>query len=459
MSRLPLPKKAGLPASFSNKTPFAPAMNNDFGADDDDDLTDSSPLSTVGGVDSIKVSVRIRPLIRDDRDIGEVLAWRWDQQTITQDKFIGKSTGVSMDRPNENMVIPSYNFDHIFTPEDTNDVIYDALIRQLVSSCMEGYHGSVFSYGQTSSGKTFTMNGTSKQPGIIPLAVYDCFSMVDDFNDREFLFRASYLEVYNEQVKDLLNPDPIHAASIKIQHDPKVGTVISGIKEQVVANAQQVMALLQGGESHRHVGSTNMNEKSSRAHTIFRLKIESKDRFQNTSVRISTLNLIDLAGSENARMTGSTGDRAKEAKFINQSLLTLSTIIQRLSEESSTNKRQHLPYRDSKLTRILQEPLSGNALIAIICTMSPGLRCAEESNNTLRFATRAKKVQVAKANVNEDVDDKALLKAYRQEIEQLKAKLAAMSDETAAPRRRADDEDDGREKLLQVSLNRESIFD
>ena len=299
------------------------------------------------------------------------------------------------------------------------------------------------------------MNGTSKQPGIIPLAVYDSFSLVEEYTDREFLFRASYLEVYNEQVKDLLNPDPIHASSIKIQHDPKLGTVISGVKEQVVANAQQVMALLQGGESHRHVGSTNMNEKSSRAHTIFRLKIESKERFSNTSVRVSTLNLIDLAGSENARMTGSTGDRAKEAKFINQSLLTLSTIIQRLSEESSSAKRQHLPYRDSKLTRILQEPLSGNALIAIICTMSPALRCADESNNTLRFATRAKKVKVSAATVNEDVDDKALLKAYRQEIEQLKAKLAIIAAEPVRPMqlRQETDDDEDREKLLQVNCS------
>jgi centromeric protein E len=298
------------------------------------------------------------------------------------------------------------------------------------------------------------MNGTSKQPGVIPLAVYDCFTLIEEYTDREFLFRATYLEVYNEQVKDLLNPDPIASGNIKIQHDPRAGTVISGIREQVVANAQQVMALLQGGESHRHVGSTNMNEKSSRAHTIFRMKVESKERFANTSVRISTLNLIDLAGSENARMTGSTGDRAKEAKFINQSLLTLSLIIQRLSEESSTAKRQHLPYRDSKLTRILQEPLSGNALIAIICTMSPALRCADESNNTLRFATRAKKVKVAAATVNEDVDDKALLQAYRREIEQLKAKLAEQESSvpmTQMVRSIDPDEEEKREKLLQVA--------
>jgi centromeric protein E len=231
-------------------------------------------------------------------------------------------------------------------------------------------------------------------------------------------------------------------------HDPKLGTVLTGVKEQIVMNPEQVIALLQGGEAHRHVGHTDMNEKSSRAHTLFKLIVESKEIRANKGkssgpVRVSTLNLIDLAGSENAKMAKTTGDRAREGKYINQSLLTLSTIIQRLSEEKSGAQKQHLPYRDSKLTRfaavivcwcilylfrllrILQAPLSGNAMICIICTISPGLRCAEESHNTLKFASRAKKITVD-ARVNETFDDKALLRKYREEIEELKAKLAEM---------------------------------
>jgi hypothetical protein len=200
------------------------------------------------------------------------------------------------------------------------------------------------------------------------------------------------LEVYNEQVKDLLSTEP---TQIKIQHGPKVGTILTGVKEQVVLNPQQVMALLRAGEAHRHVGSTDMNDKSSRAHTIVKLIIESKETGGSNVVRVSTLSLVDLAGSENAKMTNSTGDPAKEAKYINQSLLTLSLIIQRLREEKSGSTRiQHLPYRDSKLTRLMQSSLSGNANIAIICTISPTLRCLDESHNTLKFAARAKRVKL-----------------------------------------------------------------
>ena len=189
------------------------------------------------------------------------------------------------------------------------------------------------------------------------------------------------------------------------------------------------MRAISSGEIHRHTGATNMNEVSSRAHTVVRLQIESIDKESETlssrsrSLRRSTLNLIDLAGSENSRMTGSTGVREQEGRFINQSLLALSTIIQRLSEA----KTQHLPFRDSKLTRILQEPLSGNAVIAIICTITPALSCADETHNTLKFATRARKVKLSSAEMNSEMlDEKDLLiKQYKEEIADLKRRLNA----------------------------------
>ena len=271
------------------------------------------------------------------------------------------------------------------------------------------------------------MNGTAKQPGIIPIAIFDAFDAVEKFPNRIFLFRVCYLEVYKEQVKDLLNPDPTAAANIKIQFDETAQrSVVRGIKEQVVMSAVQVMSLLQAGEMYRHVGATNMNEQSSRAHTVFRLIIESKDANggPHAPVRSSTLNLIDLAGSENAKMAGSSGERALEARAINQSLLTLSMIIQRLSEASDTRQATHLPYRDSKLTRILEEPLSGNAFIAIVCTLSPSERCLDESTNTLRFASRAKKVALS-AQVNES-GSSMVIQQYEAEINNLKRKIAEM---------------------------------
>lgn len=374
--------------------------------------------------DLIKVGVRVRPLVRDERE--ELITWCWEDNRIYSVPAARKAGSQMVAEPNPSTQ-GNYAFDHLFQPESTNQQIFSQMVKDIVKSAMNGYHGSVFCYGQTSTGKTFTMNGSQHQPGIIAQAVELCFNTVDSAPDREFLFRMSYLEVYNEQVKDLLSAEP---TQIKIQFDPKQGTVLSGVKEQVVLSAQQVIALIRAGEAQRHVSSTDMNEKSSRAHTLFRITIESKERsHHNAPVRHSTLNLIDLAGSESARLTNAKGERAREAKFINQSLLTLSLIIHRLSEDRGTQSKnasggraQHLPYRDSKLTRLLESALDGNARIAIICTISPAARCAEETNNTLKFAARAKLIKM-NAKVNENMDDKTLLRAYREEIEQLRTRL------------------------------------
>lgn len=376
--------------------------------------------------DLIKVCVRIRPLLKDEKDQKELMPWSWYQNSIaanpityTKRSTTGQILEFLHSSPN------TFTFDHLFDPDSTNTEIFESCVKKVVGSSMGGFHGSVFTYGQTSSGKTYTMNGAQNQPGVIPQAIYYCFQAIDEFPDREFLIRVSYIEVYNEQLRDLLN---VESTNIKLQFDPKLGTVLSGVKEQVVLNYEQVITLIKLGETHRHIGSTNMNEKSSRAHTIFKIIVESKERGNlgsSAPVRVSTLNLVDLAGSENAKMTNSKGERAKEAKFINQSLLTLSTIIQRLSEDHQNNtpsKTQHLPYRDSKLTRLLENALNGNAYIVIICTISPTLRCLEESTHTLKFGQRAKFIRL-QAKVNEQLDDKTLLKAYRQEIEELKLKL------------------------------------
>eukprot|EP00595_Chromulina_sp_UTEXLB2642_P003564 CAMPEP_0196764274 /NCGR_PEP_ID=MMETSP1095-20130614/5787_1 /TAXON_ID=96789 ORGANISM="Chromulina nebulosa, Strain UTEXLB2642" /NCGR_SAMPLE_ID=MMETSP1095 /ASSEMBLY_ACC=CAM_ASM_000446 /LENGTH=744 /DNA_ID=CAMNT_0042119433 /DNA_START=117 /DNA_END=2351 /DNA_ORIENTATION=+ len=363
---------------------------------------------------------------------------------------------------------PLYTFDHLFYPENNNKEIFEAVVKGVVSKVMNGFHGAVFTYGQTSSGKTFTMTGNNSQPGVIPQAIQHCFDSINLFSDREFLVRVSYLEIYNEQVKDLLNNEP---AVIKIQHDPKTNlTSLVGVKEQVVGSYSQTLSLIKSGETLRHVGATDMNEKSSRAHTLFRLTIESKERNSN-AVLVSSLNLVDLAGSENAKQTNSKGERALEAKYINQSLLTLSTIIHKLSEEKTTTgavKRQHLPYRDSKLTRILQPSLDGNAHIAVVCTISPTLSCLDETHNTLKFATRAKSVRM-NAKVNEVMDEKTLLKVYREEIEQLKAKLFELemqnklqnqskSSVMMSPVAESDQDDEEQELILQMISEMERMI-
>ncbi|KAF9360551.1 NADH-ubiquinone oxidoreductase chain 1 [Mortierella sp. AD094] len=286
--------------------------------------------------------------------------------------------------------------------------------------------GTVFAYGQTSSGKTYS--GSETQPGITPRAVEDIFKYIRENSDREFLLRVSYLEIYNESIRDLLSPEAI---DLRIHEDRRRGVYVSPLKEEIVTTPSQVMRIIERGDYQRHVSSTDFNAHSSRSHSIFQIVIESRDRSPGnggsptsrkplgaksaTAVRVSQLNLIDLAGSEKA---ASNEERRKEGAFINKSLLTLGTVISKLTEERGA----HIPYRDSKLTRILQSSLNGNARVSVICTISPSHLNVEESHNTLKFASRVKKV-VTKAQTNQVMDDKALLEKYRREISELKAQL------------------------------------
>ncbi|XP_052736069.1 kinesin-like protein KIN-7E, chloroplastic isoform X2 [Vigna angularis] len=284
------------------------------------------------------------------------------------------------------------------------------------SVCWGPMAGTVFAYGVTSSGKTHTMHGEQKSPGIIPLAVKDVFSIIQETPGREFLLRVSYLEIYNEVINDLL--DPI-GQNLRIREDAQ-GTYVEGIKEEVVLSPAHALSLIATGEEHRHVGSNNFNLVSSRSHTIFTLTIESSSRGENTreeDVTLSHLHLIDLAGSESSKAE-TTGLRRKEGSYINKSLLTLGTVIAKLTDGKAT----HIPYRDSKLTRLLQSSLSGHGRISLICTVTPASSSSEETHNTLKFAHRSKHVEI-KASQNKILDEKSLIKKYQREISELKQEL------------------------------------
>ncbi|CAA2975310.1 kinesin KIN-7D, mitochondrial isoform X1 [Olea europaea subsp. europaea] len=274
--------------------------------------------------------------------------------------------------------------------------------------------GTVFAYGVTSSGKTHTMHGDQYSPGIIPLAIKDVFSIIQDTPGREFLLRVSYLEIYNEVINDLLDPTIQH---LRVREDAQ-GTYVEGIKEEVVMSPGHALSFIAAGEEHRHVGSNNFNLFSSRSHTIFTLMIESSAPGDDyDGVIYSQLNLIDLAGSESSK-TETTGLRRKEGSYINKSLLTLGTVIGKLSE----GKASHVPYRDSKLTRLLQSSLSGHGLVSLICTVTPASSYMEETHNTLKFASRAKCVEIY-ASRNKIIDEKSLIKKYQREISSLKLEL------------------------------------
>ncbi|CAD5163919.1 unnamed protein product [Musa acuminata subsp. malaccensis] len=348
--------------------------------------------------DNISVTVRFRPLSDREFQHGDEVAWYADGDKIRS----------------EYNPTTFFAFDRVFGPSTTTQVVYDVTARPVVKAAMEGINGTVFAYGVTSSGKTHTMHGDPKSPGIIPLAIKDVFSIIQDTPGREFLLRVSYLEIYNEVINDLLDPT---GQNLRVREDAQ-GTYVEGIKEEVVLSPGHALSFIAAGEEHRHVGSNNFNLFSSRSHTIFTLMIESSahgDEYDG--VMYSQLNLIDLAGSESSK-TETTGLRRKEGSYINKSLLTLGTVIGKLSE----GKASHIPYRDSKLTRLLQTSLSGHGHVSLICTVTPASGSMEETHNTLKFASRAKQVEIY-ASRNRIIDEKSLIKKYQKEISSLKQEL------------------------------------
>ncbi|KAG7258194.1 hypothetical protein CRUP_034601 [Coryphaenoides rupestris] len=304
-------------------------------------------------------------------------------------------------------------------------------------------YGTIFAYGQTSSGKTFTMMGSDLAPGVIPLSMEEVFQTIKNFPKKEFLLRVSYLEIYNETVTDLLvdswKRKPLEVREAlnanetfhTVSSDLQKNIYVADLTEELVTSPAQALAWIRKGEKNRHYGKTKMNQRSSRSHTIFRMILESRERSDPSSgensdgaIIVSHLNLVDLAGSERASQTGAEGARFKEGCNINRSLFTLAQVIKKLSDES---QRGFTNYRDSKLTRILQNSLGGNAKTVIICTITPST--LEETLSTLQFASTAKKMK-NDPHVTEVSDDGALLKRYRNEIIDLKRRLQEVSSGT-----------------------------
>ncbi|MCL7036992.1 hypothetical protein MKW94_023706 [Papaver nudicaule] len=357
------------------------------------------PIDSTKSGESISVTVRFRPLSGREFQRGDEIAWYADKEKIVRCQFNPAT---------------AYAFDRVFGPATSTKTVYEVAARPVVKNAMDGINGTVFAYGVTSSGKTHTMHGDHTSPGVIPLAIKDVFSTIQDTPGREFLLRVSYLEIYNEVINDLLDPT---GQNLRVREDAQ-GTYVEGIKQEVVLSPGHALSFIAAGEEHRHVGSNNFNLFSSRSHTIFTLMIESSahgDEYDE--VTFSQLNLIDLAGSESSKAE-TTGIRRKEGSYINKSLLTLGTVIGKLSE----GKASHVPYRDSKLTRLLQSSLSGHGHVSLICTVTPASSNMEETHNTLKFANRAKRVEIF-ASRNRIIDEKSLIKKYQKEISNLKEEL------------------------------------
>ncbi|XP_065852982.1 kinesin-like protein KIN-7H isoform X2 [Euphorbia lathyris] len=290
-------------------------------------------------------------------------------------------------------------------------LVYESGAKEVALSVVNGINSSIFAYGQTSSGKTYTMSG------ITEYTVEDIYDYLDKHKEREFILKFSAMEIYNESVRDLLSTD---ATPLRLLDDPEKGTVVERLTEETLRDWNHFKELLFVCEAQRQIGETSMNEASSRSHQILRLTIESSAREflgnDKSSTLAATVNFVDLAGSERASQSMSAGMRLKEGCHINRSLLTLGTVIRKLSK----GRNGHVPFRDSKLTRILQSSLGGNAKTAIICTISPARSHVEQSRNTLLFASCAKDV-ATNARVNVVVSDKALVKQLQRELARLES--------------------------------------
>ncbi|KAL4375845.1 hypothetical protein GQ457_02G006950 [Hibiscus cannabinus] len=354
----------------------------------------------------IFVSIRVRPLSGKEIARHDVSDW----ECINDNTIIYRN---SLSVSERSMYPTAYTFDRVFSSDCPNQQVYEAGAKEVALSVVSGINSSVFAYGQTSSGKTYTMTG------IIEYAMTDIYDYIQRHKERKFILKFSAMEIYNESVRDLLSAD---STPLRLLDDPERGTVVEKLTEETLRDWNHFKELLSVCEAQRQIGETSLNETSSRSHQILRVTIESSAREflgnGKSSTLAATVNFIDLAGSERASQTLSAGARLKEGCHINRSLLTLGTVIRKLSK----GRNGHIPFRDSKLTRILQSSLGGNARTAIICTLSPARTHVEQSRNTLLFASCAKEV-TTNAQVNVVVSDKALVKQLQRELARLENEL------------------------------------
>ncbi|XP_012573723.1 kinesin-like protein KIN-7G isoform X3 [Cicer arietinum] len=385
---------------------------------------------STGSEERIVVSVRVRPL--NDKELAKNDLSEWeciDDTTIMYRSNLSAS---------ERSLYPTtYTFDRVFRADCPTRQVYEAAAKEVALCVLDGINSSIFAYGQTSSGKTYTMSGIT--------------GYFLQHKEREFVLKFSAMEIYNESVRDLLSTD---STPLRLLDDPEKGTVVEKLTEETMRDWNHFIELISFCETQRQIGETSLNEASSRSHQILRLTIESSAREFFGNDKLSSLaasvNFIDLAGSERASQTNSAGARLKEGCHINRSLLTLGTVIRKLSK----GRNGHIPFRDSKLTRILQSSIGGNARTAIICTMSPARSYVEQTRNTLLFACCAKEV-ATNAKVNVVMSDKLLVKQLQRELARLEGELR----NSGSTLRKSDSAALLREKDLQIEMLKKEIMD
>ncbi|KAG1656095.1 Kinesin-like protein KIF17 [Nymphon striatum] len=393
--------------------------------------------------EAVKVIVRCRPMNKREKDL----------QCKSVLKLDSINTQCSLYNVNDESLPPkSFTFDGCYGTESQTEQIYNEIAFPVVEGVTEGYNGTIFAYGQTGCGKSFSMQGienSSTQKGIIPRAFEHIFEAIASSESSKYLVHSSFLEIYNEEIRDLLGKD--NKKKLELKEHPEKGVYIpgkfyldthyfifsvwsqgfrikgsapvvligKGLSVHAVHNVLECEAIMKKGWSNRSVGATLMNADSSRSHSIFTIYLETMQNRDDGQehIRKGKLNLVDLAGSERQAKTGATGDRLKEATKINLSLSALGNVISALVD----GKSKHIPYRDSKLTRLLQDSLGGNTKTLMVACLSPADNNYDETLSTLRYANRAKNIK-NKPKINEDPKE-ALLREYQLEIDRLKSML------------------------------------
>ena len=392
--------------------------------------------------DNLKVAIRIRPPL--SREIEKNLPFRSialankENHSCSLLEYIGAELD-EVGRQKEWISNPQmfqihrFTFDEVFDIDSNQEEVYKVSAKPSVNSVLEGYNSTIFAYGQTGTGKTFTMEGFTydqydESRGIIPRTIEDIFAYIESNSnkDTKFIIRAAYLQIYNEMISDLLKPNNPNK-NLNIREDKKKGLYVEHLSEWAVRSPSDIYSLLERGASCREVSNTNMNDVSSRSHAVFMIIVEqliSNLEINGKQItKIGKLNLVDLAGSERTRITGATGKQLEESKKINKSLSALGNVINALTD---SKERKHIPYRDSKLTRLLENSLGGNCKTTMIATISPAQCSFNESLSTLNFAKRAKNIK-NRPIVNEDIDHNALIHQYEKELRKIRMELEEKS--------------------------------
>ncbi|XP_003971969.1 kinesin-like protein KIF3C isoform X2 [Takifugu rubripes] len=366
--------------------------------------------------ESVKVVVRCRPVNQREDSSGP--PGGIIQMDLRLGQVILRNPRAAASEPQK-----TFTFDAVYDASSKQRDLYDESVRPLVDSVLAGFNGTIFAYGQTGTGKTYTMQGAWMDPekrGVIPNAFDHVFTHISrSQSDKQYLVRASYLEIYLEEIRDLLDPKHGGTRSLELRESPESGVYVRNLTSCVCKSIKEIEDVMNMGNQARAVGATDMNEHSSRSHALFLITVECSQPGPDgrKHIRVGRLNLVDLAGSERQAKTGVQGERLKEAAKINLSLSALGNVISALADGRSG----HVPYRDSKLTRLLQDSLGGNAKTVMVATLGPAPQHYDETLTTLRYANRAKNIQ-NQPRVNEDPKD-ALLREFQTEIARLRAQL------------------------------------